>query len=114
MLCLAFIFPTKESNLKRFIVVLLCCVSVALVSCGPSQSKCEEAMESAAQVSKFEDTVEDINPAIRSCSSLDEFKAASSKFPDALDGADDEIFVKNRCLDGTALSHFQLCQEVLE
>lgn len=61
-------------------------------------AECGQAVEGAASVSDMEDAVDDLDPAIAVCTDLDELSAAVDDFPDALDGADVEGFVSNRCL----------------
>lgn len=78
-----------------------------------SLSDCEKAMEAAAAVSSMQDKLEDVNPAIRSCGSMNEFVAASSKFPEALDGADEETFVSYRCEDDSSLKSTPICSSLL-
>nr|AGF93111.1 secreted protein [uncultured organism] len=66
-------------------------------SSGISNS-CEEAFEEAASVSAYQDTNEDMNPAFRECNSIEEFKKASEKYPDALDGTAPESYIQTRCM----------------
>ena len=73
---------------------------------------CREAFRDAAAVSVMRDTVDDLNPAVRACSSVAEWEAAFSEFPDALDGADAELFARNRCQYGAGLSGTPLCREL--
>ena len=42
-----------------------------------------------------------------------EWEAASSEFPDALDGANAELFARNRCQYGAGLSRTSLCRELI-
>ncbi len=77
-------------------------------------SVCERAMKAAADVSDLQDTVEDIDPVIRVCGSMEEFAAASAKFPKALDGASEEIFVTNRCTYNTALQSTEICKSLMD
>ncbi len=75
-------------------------------------SSCEKAMKAAADVPDMQDTVEDIDPVIRACGSMDEFIAASSQFPAALDGAGEEIFVTNRCTYNASLQNTAICKSL--
>jgi hypothetical protein len=50
----------------------------------------------------MQDTIEDLYPAIRACKTVDEWTAASTANPDALDGADPVVFLTNACLYATA------------
>lgn len=74
---------------------------------------CEAAMQTAARVSSMADQVEDLDPAIRVCQSLDELTAASDKLPTALDGVDPKIFVSNRCRYEESLKTTPICQTLL-
>lgn len=76
-------------------------------------SDCETAMQAAASVSAMEDQVEDTDPAIRSCKSMDELSAASEKFPAAFDGVDPKTFVSNRCRGDESLKTTSICQTLL-
>jgi hypothetical protein len=58
---------------------------------------CGRAVEEAANVGDMEDTVEDLDEAIAACVDLAELGAAVEQYPAALDGADLETFVFNRC-----------------
>jgi hypothetical protein len=58
---------------------------------------CGRAVEEAANIGDMEDTVEDLDEAITACVDLAELGAAVEQYPAALDGADLETFVFNRC-----------------
>ena len=58
---------------------------------------CDDAFRAAASVSDMRDTVEDLDPAVRACRSVEEWNAAARRHPGALDGADSEYFLWNRC-----------------
>ena len=109
-------FSNKVSKgILVVIVSLIFCFFV--IGCSDSNSgyannnlsDCEKAMKVAAEVSDMQDTVEDIDPAIQACESLDEFKSASSKFPEALDGTDAELVVSNRCRYNPSLQDTAIC-----
>ena len=72
---------------------------------------CEEAFKAASEVSDMEDTVEDLDPAVRACETVDEWVMASEKYPGALDGADPVLYLSNRCLSGS-FSGVAICDEV--
>ena len=74
---------------------------------------CTEAFADAAAVDDAEDTVEDLDPAVRACTSLDEWGAASAANPAALDGVDPIEFLGNRCDLGDGLSARELCGALL-
>jgi hypothetical protein len=78
-----------------------------------SLSNCEKAIEAAAAVSNMQDAVEDIDPAIRICESMDELVSASSKFPAALDGVDEATYVANRCNFNSSLKNTPICSSLL-
>lgn len=59
--------------------------------------ECGSAMEEAASVGDMEDTVEDTDPAIIACATVEAFAAASADHPDALDGTDVMTWLTNRC-----------------
>lgn len=79
----------------------------------PSASECEQAMKIAADIPDMQDTVEDIDPVIRTCVSMAEFISASSKFPIALNGTDEAIFISNRCVGNSSLKNTSICKELL-
>ncbi len=68
-------------------------------------------MAAAAAVSDNEDTNEDLDPAIKACSTLAEFAAASLKHPKALDGVDPAEYLGNRC-DNQELASTALCKSL--
>lgn len=78
--------------------------------------ECGSAVEEAANIPAGEDTVEDLDPAIVACADLDAFAAATSDYPDALDGTDPETFVSNRCQysEDSNLTGSAICSEVAE
>ena len=81
------------------------------VVAAPTQSACESAVAAAASIGDMEDTVEDLDPAIRACKSVDEWIAANDAYPDALDGVDPVVYLTNRCLYGEGLESTDLCKE---
>lgn len=76
-------------------------------------SSCEKALETAAGVSNMQDTVEDLDPAIRACESMSELVSASSKFPQALDGVDAKTVASNRCIYNSSLKSTAICKSLL-
>lgn len=80
----------------------------------PTVSACEQDLAAAAAVPDTQDTVTDLDPAIRDCPSLAEFARIAASYPAALDaGVDATVFVTNRCQDATAgLAGAALCAEV--
>lgn len=98
--------------LSILVITILACGGSGTDSSEPALSNCEKAMKAAAEVSDIQDTVEDIDPAIRACESMDEFKAASFKFPKALDGVDEQIFVTNRCMYNPSLNDTAICKAI--
>lgn len=87
-------------------------LALGLAACGGSGgSACESAVREAAEVSGMEDTVEDLDDAIRECGSLEEFEAAAEQFPDALDGTDARTFIANRCEFEPSLANSALCAD---
>jgi len=86
---------------------------LGIAACGGAGgSACEAAVREAAEVSAMEDTVEDLDDAIRACVSFDEFEAAAEQFPDALDGTVARTFIANRCEFEPSLADSALCAEV--
>lgn len=81
-------------------IILVLFVTTACGGGSPELTDCEQAFADAAAVSDFQDTVEDLDPAVRSCESLEEWVAASEAYPAALDGVDPETFLRNRCQFG--------------
>ena len=61
------------------------------------QNGCENAMMAAASVPSSQDTLEDTDQAFVACNSVQEFVDASKKYPDALNGANEQIYIDNRC-----------------
>lgn len=76
--------------------------------------ECGSALEDAAAVGDMEDTVEDTDPAIVACASVEAFTAASADHPDALDDTDVETWLSNRCQysEDPAVRSSAICAEV--
>jgi hypothetical protein len=78
-----------------------------------TESACEGAFAAAAAIGDMEDTVEDLDPAVRACETIDEWTAASEAHPGALDGADPVVYLTNRCLYGNdSVKQTLLCQSL--
>ena len=79
-----------------------------------TESACESAFAAAATIGDMEDTVEDLDPAIRVCKSVDEWIAASEAHPGAIDFADPVVYLTNRCLYSSEPDSAQtvLCQSL--
>jgi hypothetical protein len=77
---------------------------------------CGRAVEEAANVGDMEDTVEDLDEAIAACVDLAELGAAVEQFPAALDGADLQTFVSNRCQfsEDQSVLESAICTEIGE
>lgn len=119
-------------NLLIVVVLLTACTGVAVEDGGdtttttttvpaPSEpepatveeaSECEQAFAAAAAVDEMQDLVEDLFPAVRACTSLDEWSAASVQHPDALDGTDPELYLTNLCRFSPEVTDEPLCSEV--
>ena len=94
---------------KLFGLFLLLAVALIVMACTtPEESSCDTAWAKAAAISDLRDTVEDLDPAIRACTSLQEWESAAAKYPEALDGVDPVLFLSNRCFYGSRL--VTLCQ----
>ena len=94
---------------KLFGLFLLLAVALIVMACTtPEESSCDTAWAKAAAISDLRDTVEDLDPAIRACTSLQEWESAAAKYPEALDGVDPVLFLSNRCFYGSRL--LTLCQ----
>lgn len=93
---------------------------VALAACGgdddgepaAARTACESAFAAAAAIGDTEDTVEDLDSAVESCTTVEEWSAASDQYPDALDGVDPLTFLANRCQPGGGLAQSDLCTAV--
>ena len=84
-----------------------------VIACGGGggETACEKAFSDAANISDFSDTVEDLDPAVRACSTVAEWTAASNEHPGALDGASPLTFLQNRCRFGPTSA--KICAEAL-
>jgi len=94
------------------VVVMVAWMVSAVVKGGGAtkeSSACLRAFKSAAAVSRFQDTNEDLFPAFRACGSLEEWRAASDKYPDALDGADPDSYAKTVCEQNAAVMGTPIC-----
>lgn len=120
--------PKTRIALTVLVTLIGVLVISVIVSCGgggsgaspPSSNSttanqitgCEKMWSDAAAISEFQDTVEDLDPAIRACKSLQEWTSAAAKYPLALDGVDPVLFLSNRCFYGSQLGI--LCQWLVE
>ena len=90
-------------------LVVAGCTVTSQVFTEVGSTACELSFADAAAVSDTQDTVEDLDPAVRACTSLEEWGAASAAYPGALDGANPFEFLGNRCDVGEGLSATNLC-----
>ena len=101
-----------------FVTIISSILCITLISCtndnDATNNSCEQAMKTASEISDMQDTVEDVDPAIQECGSMQEFISASSKFPKALDGIDEETFVTNRCTYNSSLQNTAICKSIIE
>lgn len=76
--------------------------------------ECGRAMEAAASVGDMQDTVEDTDPAIIACVTVDAFSAASADYPAALDGTDVTTWLTNRCqyAEDPDVQSSEICAEI--
>lgn len=104
-------------------VAAMAVVALVLVGCATEDvedtsagatvsAECNKAFEDAAAVGEMEDTVQDLDPALQACTSIDEWIAAAESNPGAIDG-DPVQFLLNRCLD-TEVAAGAICDEVTE
>lgn len=100
--------------------VLLAIAALALAACSPlavntdeTVGACEQDFAAAAAIDDTHDSVEDLDPAILKCVSLDEWGAANAANPAALDGVDPFEYLGNRCDFGDGLSSTRLCKALL-
>lgn len=103
--------PTADGNrlLARVLLGLSLLVATSCSATASSDSRCDEAFSSAAEVSDLQDTHADMWPAFVACGSLEEFESSSSRVPDALDGADPALYVENQCRYEPTLEGSTLC-----
>lgn len=76
---------------------------------------CGAAVAEAAAVGDMEDTVEDLDPAMVACGSVEELQAAADDNPGALD-VDAATWASNRCLysEDEAVTNSAICDAVAE
>lgn len=79
-------------------------------------SACMQVFAQAAQTQEMQDTVEDLDPALRTCTSIEEWLAANEAYPEAISKSlpvDPIEFLINRCLYADD-ADTPLCAEVRE
>jgi len=104
----------KLIGLSAFIALVVAgCGVTSQVFTVVGSTACELAFADAAAVGDTEDTVEDLDPAVRACTSLEEWGSASATNPAALDGVNPFEFLGNRCHSGEGLSGTDLCGALL-
>lgn len=81
----------------------------------PISAACQGAFAAAAAIPPFEDSVEDLDPAVRDCVTLEEWGAGADANPGAIErGVDPYEYLGNRCDDsGAGLLSTVLCQELV-
>lgn len=75
-----------------------------------AQTACEAAMAKAAAVNEMQDTVTDLDDAIRACTTVDEMQDADGKYPAALEGVPADTLARNRCKSEPALADTAICR----
>ena len=84
-------------------------VMVSVVGAERVSPACRAAVRLAAAIPDVEDTVTDLDDAIRACQTPDEWAIATAMFPAALDGRGAGAFLESRCaLPG--LAQVPLCR----
>lgn len=82
-------------------------------SSGNASNSCAAAFSNAAAVSSLEDTVSDIDPAVRGCGSVAEWNSNARNYPEVVPSdVDPEQYLANRCKYGVGLSTTSLCIEI--
>ena len=72
---------------------------------------CAQDFSIAASIDAFQDTIEDLDPALTDCKSIEEWVLADAEYPRALDSVSPRTFLKNRChFGGPALKKTFLCE----
>lgn len=92
-------------------------LALALTGCGGGGDEastsaggdCDEAFQTASEVSDFQDTQEDLHPAFSACADYEEWAAASERYPTVLDGADPRTYASNQCQFTPALASTPVC-----
>ncbi len=72
---------------------------------------CSDSFAAAAAIGDLQDTVEDLDPALTACGSIEEWIAASSTNPGAIDG-DPAQYLLNRC-QYTEAPTGPACEEIM-
>jgi hypothetical protein len=75
-----------------------------------AQTACEAAMAKAAAVDEMQDTVTDLDDAIRACETVGEMQDAAGNYPTALDGVPADTLARNRCKSEPALADTAICK----
>jgi hypothetical protein len=95
------------------LLLAACSGQAASSGAGGGETACQAAFKAAAAIDDMHDSVEDLDPAIRACRTMDEWLAASVKYPKAINaGVDPRIFLANRCFYGTGLAGTPLCRSL--
>lgn len=105
----------RASRLITKVALLLAAVVVVVVAAdaayGPSLTPCEREFRDAARISDYEDSVSDLDGAIRACQTVNEWTLAAAKHPGAIDGPA-RPFLLNRCQHAPELRETALCKAV--
>lgn len=84
-------------------------VTVSVPGAETVSPACRAAVRLAAAIPDGEDRVTDLDDAIRSCQTAEEWSIATSMFPAALDGGDAATFLNARC-ELPGLAALPLCR----
>lgn len=93
-------------------LALVACTGTVNTDGGQAGSACELAVARAAAIPDSDDSVEDLDEAIRVCGSLSELESWTDTHPSALDGVDARAFVGNRCRLSAEQAASAVCMEI--
>ena len=116
--CLAMLRKEIRTRAGAFAALVLCSTAACGANATPdaassSDSPCMEAFAAAAAVSPYQDTHEDLFPAYSACTGIDEWKAADTSHPAAIDGVDPVQYAMSVCAGNQSeLGETPICKAV--
>ena len=100
-------------NIAAVAVTIVVVIGYAVLSRPTQLPPCRAAFATAEAIDPMRDTVSDLDPAVRACVTVADWKAAAERYPGATNGADPLVFLANRCKGEPSLRSQSACLEAL-
>lgn len=105
--------PDMTRRTSSRVAVIGSALAILLSGCGSgvadSGAACDQAFAEAVAIDPASDSVRALDGAITSCSSLEAWVAAASRYPDTTAGQDPVAYAVTRCATSPGIAHSQVC-----